>query len=300
MEQLTTDSLPEIERVSIDSEALKTFTHEDDFTGLAVSLMMETASWVSVAACIMGDEQKWDRNRAAVGGNVVRLYKLLHAVLDQTCQRRQETSFIFCRLVFETLVNIRFMIQNFSPELIDSYIAYSFRHERKLVGVIQTNIKARDGGMLPIEDRMLKSINRSAAAAGINLSESNSDPKGPWGGKNLFEKSEAVGLHGAYLAAFAGTSRSVHGNWHEIYGSHLHWDEQSRFTPNLDWRRPRPQVLFAVSILVVDALGDYFEFMCGEEADDLFSRRLSDLRDRIRQVSDAHEKYLSTKNWPEI
>ena len=233
VKELSPSNLPEIERVAVDIEEISKFTQEDEFTELAVRLMIETASYVCVAACTMGTKPVWDRDRAAICGNMVRLYKLLHSVLDQTCQRRQETSFILSRLVFETLVNIRYMIKEFSSELIGSYVGYSFRHERKLRDVIQANINTRHGVILPIEDRMLKSINRSAAAAGILLDEVDLKQKGPWGGKNLFDKSEAVGLDEAYLAVFGGASHSVHGNWHEIYGNHLHWDENEGFTPNL-------------------------------------------------------------------
>lgn len=296
MKELSPDNLPEIDRVAVDLDEIANFTREDDFTELVVKLMVETASYVCVAACTMGAKPVWDRDRAAICGNMVRLYKLLHSVLDQTCQRRQETSFILSRLVFETVVNIRYMIRKFSSELIDMYVAYSFRHERKLRDDIQENIDARHGVVLPIEDRMLRSINRSAAAAGISLDDVDPKQRGPWGGKNLYDKSEAVGLGRAYLAAFGGTSHSVHGNWHEIYGNHLHWDEKEGFTPNLDWHRPRPQVLFALCALVVETLRDYFVFMGGEQAKMLFDELLSDLNDRVFQVNDAHEAYLNKKN----
>jgi hypothetical protein len=300
MDELSADSLADIERVVIDVEKMSKFGSEEEFTALAVSLMIETGSYVCVAACTMGTKPTWDRDQAAICGNMVRLYKLLHSVLDQTCQRRQETSFILARLVFETSVNIRYLIDNFSPELIDSYVSYSFRHERKLRDVIDRNVAARSGVVLPIEDRMLKSIYRSADAAKIALDEIDPRRTGPWGGKNLFEKAEAVGLGQAYLAAFGGASHSVHGNWHEIYGNHLHWDESGGFTPNLDWHTPRPQVLFALCSLVIDTLGIYFAFLCNEQAAELFHEPLSDLRDRIDQVSDAHEAYLANKKWPEI
>lgn len=300
MEELSPANLPDIERVAVDAEELAKFSHEDGFTELAVRLMVETSSWVCVAACTMGSKTVWDRDHAAICGNMVRLYKLLHSVLDQTRQRRQETSFILSRLVFETIVNIRYMIKEFSPELIDSYIAYSFQHERKLRDVIQENIGSRDGETLPIEDRMLKSINRSAAVAGVMLDDINSRQKGPWGGKNLFEKSQAVGLESAYLAAFGGASHSVHGNWHELYGNHLHWDEKEGFTPNPDWHRPRPQVLFAVSALVIETLDIYFDFMCGEQATEIFEKPLEDLSARLFQVNVAHEAYLTKKKWPEV
>ncbi len=300
MKKLSLDNLPDIERVEIDIEALARITNEEDFTEVAVSLMIETGSWTCIAACAMGAPPVWDRDRAAICGNMVRLYKLLHSVLDQTCQRRQETSFILSRLVFETLVNIRYMIFAFSPELIDSYVSYSFRHERKLRDIIRENIDARDGQTLPIEDRMLKSIDRSASAAGISMDSMSSAQKGPWRGMNLFEKAQTVGLDQAYLAAFSGPSHSVHGNWHEIYANHLHWDEKKGFTPNLDWHHPRPQVLFANCTLVLGTLNIYFEFMCGKKKAEIFQEPLLDLNARVCQVNDSHEAYLTKKNWPEV
>lgn len=38
----------------------------------------------------MGSKPVWDRDHAAVGGNMVRLFKVLSAHLDQTVQRRYE------------------------------------------------------------------------------------------------------------------------------------------------------------------------------------------------------------------
>ena len=53
---------------------------------------------------------------------MVRLLKLLSGFLDQTSQKRRETSEILGRLAFETVVNVRYLIVNFSPALVDSYI----------------------------------------------------------------------------------------------------------------------------------------------------------------------------------
>ncbi|PSH65785.1 hypothetical protein CU103_03965 [Phyllobacterium sophorae] len=256
--------------------------------------------YVCVAASTLGDSPVWDRDRAAICGNMVRLYKLVHTVLDQTTQRRQEAAFIFARLVFETLVNIRYMIEHFEPQLIDEYVKYSLRHERKLRDRVLANIDARNGIMLPIEDRMLKSIERAATAAGVPLDDVDISQKGPWGGKNLFDKAEAVGLGGIYLGAFGGPSHGVHGNWHEIYSNHVEWDEESGFTPKLDWHHPRPQVLFGLSTLIIETLAIYFSFMCGEQWEAIFGEPLSDLSHRATLASNAHEAYLAGKQWPEI
>jgi hypothetical protein len=299
MKHQTLEEMLAIDRVEVDTAAIAGFTSEEQFTELAVRLMVESASYTCVAACTLGSKPVWDRNQAAVCGNMVRLYKLLDAVLDQTCKRRQEVSFILARLVFETIVNIRFLIQEFSTELIDSYVSFSLRHERKLRDSILHNISKRGGRRLPIEERMLKSINRSASAAGLSLDSVDLTKKGPWGGKNLYEKAEAVGLSEAYLAAFGGASHSVHGNWHELYGNHLHWDENGGFTPNTGWHIPRPQLLLALCSMVIETLAIYFAFIAGETVE-LVDAQLADLHNRLIVTNDAHEAYLSKRTWPKI
>jgi hypothetical protein len=136
----------------------------------------------------LGGHEKWDRDTAAIGGNMARLYKMLSAFLDQTVQRRRETSFVFARLVFETVVTIRYLIKYFSPELVDSYIKSSFKHEIKLRKKIDQNIAARNGVILPIEDRMMRSIDHAYASAGLGADDLDGYTERNWGGKNLYEK----------------------------------------------------------------------------------------------------------------
>jgi hypothetical protein len=154
--------------------------------------------------------------------------------------------------------------------------------------------------MLPIEDRILQSISRAARAAGVSLDDVELTDRRPWGGKNMYEKTNEVGLRDAYVAAFGGGSQSIHGNWNELYSSHLHWDESAVFTPNTKWRNPRPQMINALAFVVIGTIELYFDFMAGEDVGRHFSPLLSDLRDRIRTVVKAHDAYLSGKRWPEI
>jgi hypothetical protein len=293
------DALPEVKRVEVDLDKIAAFTTEGQFTSLAVSLMVEVASYSCVAAATLGPSPSWDRDRAAVGGSMVRLYKLLDSFLDQTCRRREEISSILGRLIFETAVNIRYLIANFSKELIDSYVKHSLRQERRLFDLVQANIRER-GSMLPIEDRMLKAIGRAASAAGVSLDDVDPTDRRPWGGKNMYDKTNEVGLRDAYVAAFGGGSQSNHGNWNEVYGCHLHWDESTAFTPNTEWRNPRPQMIDALALVVTGTIELYFDFMAGEDVGRHFTPLLSDLRNRILTVVKAHESYLSGKRWPEI
>jgi hypothetical protein len=293
-------SIPEIERTDVIADQMAAFTSESEFTGVSVSLMVETASYCCLAAGTMGDRETWDRDTAAVAGNMVRQYKLLDSFLDQICQRREETGRILARLVFETTVNIRFLIKHFSSELIDSYISHSMRHERKLHDVIQGKIKDRGGIMLPIEDRMLQSIDRAAKGGSIQIDEIDLTDRSPWGGKNTFDKAKDVGLEQLYLASFGGGSHSIHGNWQEIYANHIEWDGACSFTPKMQWRTPRPQLITSMALMINETSDVYFNFIGGAEVGEYFGVRLQDLQKRIHRLVKAHETYLSAKQWPNI
>ncbi|MET4601085.1 hypothetical protein ABIB90_000536 [Bradyrhizobium sp. JR4.1] len=294
-------TVPEIDRVSVDADVMASFTTESEFTSVAVSLMVETAGYSCIAAGTLGEKTYWDRDLAAVGGAVVRQYKLLDAFLDQVCKHRDETAMIMARLIYETTVNIRFFLDSFSKSLVDSYVEHSLRHERKTRDKIQTNIAARSGVILPIEDRMLNSIGRAERAAGISLDDVDIRDKRPWGGKNLFEKAKAVGLSDAYSAFFGGTSHNVHGNWHDIYTNHLNWDETANsFTPKMAWRRPRPQMVTSLALVVAETLNIYFEFIGGDEVSGHFAPKLDDLQRRVFALVDGHEAYLARKKWPAV
>jgi hypothetical protein len=299
MDQLTSDTFPRIEKVVVDAEAMAAFKSEVDFMGLTVSLAVETGQYVRVAASTTGEQPSWSRDQAAIGGNMVRLYKLVDAMLDQTCKHRGEMSFMLARLVFETVVNVRYLIANYSTELVNSYVEHSLRHEKKLWENIAQQIVSRNGILLPIEDRMQQSIERAFKAAELPMDKVDLKNKAPWGNRNLYQKADAVGLDALYLSAFGGGSHNVHGSWEEIYGNHLEWDG-SRFTPNLQWQQPRPQVLLALCPVVIDTVFAYAAFISPRLADELFATPLHDLVNRIISVSVAHETYLAGKTWPEI
>jgi hypothetical protein len=292
--------LPVVEKVLVEPVTVAAFAREWDFTVLASELLREVASYVSVASCVLGSEPAWTRDQAAVGGNMVRLSKLLSALLDQTVQKKMETSTILNRLAFETIVNVRYLLANFSPELVDSFVRHSLKHERKLRDVIQANIQERGGEILPIEQRMLNSIERAAQVAGVTLDSVDLKDRAPWGGKDLRQRATTVGLEQPYRAVFGGTSHNVHGSWHDLYQFHLETNDVGAFTPNIDWGRPRPQPLFALGHLSLTAVAEFLIFIGGEATFDQLRPQLRDLAARITSVDEAHECYLSRKTWPAI
>lgn len=283
---------PSITRVAVDPIAVRAFDDEEDYTGLSVELLIEVGSYLCVAASILPPPpHRWNRHEAVLVGHLVRLYKLISALLDQTCQHRRETSFVFARLAFECIVNTLFMIKNDRAEVTASYIEHSMRHEKRLRDRIRANGAKRGGEIWPIEERMLHSIQAAAQSSGVDLDKIN--PPKNWGGKNLFEKAKEVGLEDAYLGAFAGPSHSVHGNWQDLLEYHLDVDGDE-FGPDLAWHRPRPQLLTTLSLLTVHTLELFFSHIVGKVGNEI-AEKMPDLRARVLTFVDLHEEYLGRR-----
>jgi hypothetical protein len=285
-----TTTVPNVKRIDVDPIKIQMFEDEHGYTELAVDLLVEAGSYVCIAASILPPPpHRWSRHEAVLVGHLARLYKLITALLDQTCQHRRETTFIFARLAFECIVNTNFLIKNDRPEVIASYIEYSMRHEKRLRERIRANIAERNGDAWPIEERMLRSIETSAKKSGVDLDSIN--PPQNWGGKNLFEKAKEVGLDQAYLGAFAGPSHSVHGNWQDLLEYHLDVEEDG-YISNLQWHRPRPQLLTTVAQLAVHTLQEFFSHAVGQAGDEV-AKNLPELQERIGTFVQLHEEFLA-------
>lgn len=253
---------------------------------------MEFASWACIAAGVVpGDTQRWDHKQAVLGGLMVRFYKLTSGVIDQTCQHRREITFVLARLAFECLINIHYLIQKNSDDLYRAYMAHSLRHERRLHDRIQKNIRERHSIVLPIEDRMLYSIDNSFRKSGISIHEVTKDAMRAWTDVDLYQRADAVGLGGAYLYIFAGPSHAVHGSWQDLLEYHLE-EVDGGFVPQLEWRHPRPQMLFALGIMGIEMLKAYISHF-SEDAANSFIAPLDDLSARFHLANSAHEAFLS-------
>jgi uncharacterized protein DUF5677 len=292
--------IDDIKATDVAASRMAAFASEEDFNGLSVELLIEVGSYACLAGNLLpADTDRWNRDQAILGGHIVRLYKLISALLDQTCQHRREIAFIIARLAFECIVNLRYLIKlsNDGP-VFDSYVAHSLRHEKRLYERIQANIARRDGKELPVETRMIASINRTMKASGVRLEDlSVSRPK-EWGDKNFYQRTEALGLSELYLGSFGGPSASVHGGWMDLLGMQLitHDDDRS-FTGRFSWSPPRPQIADTVALLATTAIKDYFNHL-SEGPTEILDEKLDDLSGRIQEAMRAHESFLIKSGAP--
>ena len=279
------EQLDRITPADVTPERIATFTSENDFNGLVVELLIEVGSLACVAGSLLPAEtRRWNRNQAILGGHVVRLYKLISALLDQICQRQREITFIVARLAAECIINLRFLLRFGDDATFDSYVTHSLRQEKRLHDRICKAIEERGGEVLPVEERMLTSIGKAVRASGFTTDELSASRPKQWADMNLYDRADAIGLGGTYLGVFGGPSSSVHGNWGDLLEFQLETDhEAGTFAPILEWHHPRPQIGETVAFLAVEAIREYFDHV-GEGPVEFLEHRLDDLSDRIGEL----------------
>lgn len=285
----------DLNKTKVDPEEIKKFGSEGEFMNLAVELLKELGTLSAICSCTYKlDEEnkprKWTRNEAIVGGLMVRLNKLQIGFLDQICQKRLEIAMIIFRCIAETLINIRYLLEKNSDELADKFIEYSLREEKRLLNKINKNIGMR-GSELPIEKRMKKSILRSFKTSDFKLEDVKEERFDSWE-KTIRERAKRVGMIEIYSALFSLPSHDVHGNWQDLISNHLEF-ENGEFSPNTNWKMPRPQPIFAICVLSAEINKIYMEKMMPSCPDrNKIISLLSDVYSRARLADKLHEEFL--------
>jgi hypothetical protein len=285
-------TLASIDKTRVDATELGAFTRESQHFSIAFDLFREAASYVCVLANVtVGPTQSWNVEQAVLGGHLVRMFKLMRFVMEESIEHREEMLSVLIRLLAECVINLRFFVQDLSPELLQSYLAYSLHHEKELATLIRSNIDGRGGDKLPIEERMLRSIARTFENSLVKEEDLPARKIRNWGEKNLFEKAKDVGLGEAYLAIFGGPSRNVHGGWQDLLHYHLTCEAPGVFRPRLEFKQPRPQPIYTLTHLISETLMGYVELL-GHPALQSILAFLADLIERNHMANRAHEEYL--------
>ncbi len=291
--------LTEIPRTPVDVEAIQAFTRESQHTRLAFDLLRETSLWSMVlGSAYAGEIRTWNLSEAVLGGHLLRLGKLLRAFLEQTKEDRGEIAWVSTRLIAECIINLRYLLlTRNNGDVIKSYVHQSLQHERHLRVTIDENIRHRDGIVLPIEQRMLRSIERAFRHSGVDPKDLPTKRMQNWGGKTLRQKADALGLDYAYGIVVAAASRNVHGSWHDLIQHHLEVVAPVQFQPNFDDARVRPQALQALATLIIPGLIEYLEYLATADTDRV-ANRLRELELRVATANRLHEEYLSARQAP--
>src|SRR5688572_7054421 len=170
--ELTKEALDEMLGPRTDISALNNV--QASVTGIAFDLYRETtiaAAFVShIYESVSDGHAALSRDQAIKAGLGVRIAKYMGAVLallSDAVREHREVIMTLNRCISESAMNLKFFAEQAQPADYDEFVKSSLRPERDQRTLILRNIEDR-GSELPIEKRMLHSIERTLKRSGIN------------------------------------------------------------------------------------------------------------------------------------
>lgn len=270
------------------------FNSNDAFMEAYVELLKQTIELLyRVVGLRYFDEdgipQIIDKDEAVIGGNMTRLIKLNVSFLQNVCERKLEICNIISRCIAETYVNIKYILIEGEERVKRNYIKNSLITEKELWDTILSNIRENDGEVLPIEDRMQKSIQESFEVSDFDVEEVKRSSK--W--KSIKSRSDKVAGEMFYSVYYGISSHSVHGNWQDILSHNLN-KEKDGFTLNLDWKSSKPQSIDGPIGLNLDVLKIFNDKeLSNYIPHDILKESLKNLTKYHGCLIESHEQWIS-------
>ncbi len=253
----------------------------------SVELLKEAAA-LSVLTCGIVPSVPHQRNPAIRCALLVRATKLARSLVIDTCVADGDQQLVLSRQVIETVATLAYLLEDEDGSRHESYVADSLVGEREMMKDIAAR-QADGDGAWPIEERMIRSIRRSAAAAEVDLDDLPSRKSIGW--PTAERRIELLGPQ-AYVAYRSG-SGAVHGGWHDLYARHL-TTVDGGFVPDATPGPARPQPLLMTGVLLAEISAAYLRLRPAEELV-FFESRLTDLLERLKRVDELHETWLQRR-----
>lgn len=272
---------------------IEKFNSEDNFMDAYVELLKQTIELIYRVVGLKycdneGIPKKINKDEAVVGGNLTRLIKLNTSFLQNICEGKLEICYIINRCISETAINTKFLLIEGEKRVRRNYIKYSLITEKELWETILSNVKDRSGDVFPIEERMQKSILNSFDKSDFDLDEVKRSSK--W--KSIKDRANLVAGEMFYSVFYGISSHSIHGNWQDILISNLKKLEEG-FELNLEWNRPRPQIIDGAIILNLDIVKTFCEReLNGDTTGNLIIEKCKVLNEYHSDLNQNHEKWL--------
>lgn len=275
---------------------LSEFLDENKFMDAYVELLKQTINLLILITKhryfdeVKNQPKSISKDEAIIGGNLTRLIKLNTSFLENICNGKREIALIISRCIAETAINTQYMLIEGEEKVLRNYIKYSLIAEKELWTKIKDNIVDRKGSIQEIEKRMLKSIENSFDSSEFDLEEVKRSSK--W--KSIAQRAKVVAGEQFYKVFYGIGSHTVHGNWQDILVHHLDEGDNNNFKLNLEWNRPRPQLMecaIAFNLILTKLFVEKEKF----KEKSSYLQKVQILSEYQIELGEAHENYLTNK-----
>lgn len=295
-EEIENNLMPRVEIAGIVDE-----TSIEKVNEVVFELYKEALSVVNLAAHLLDDAANakggWSRNQAICAGLMIRISKFMLVVTQLSAKRdRADVVFALNRSILESAVNLEFLVTKNDDAVFDQFVKCSLGPERELYDIIQANIAERGGELLPIEKRMLDSINGVCQTSGVKIEEIN-QKYGDWGG-GVRQRLKALNKEEQYVVVQRLPSHAVHGTWVDLCMRHLEHDVKADvFRPDNSFANVDARLLGPIATFVLQPTKLYLErFFSNIPETAKLLERIEDLQNRIIEADAIHEKLMAQEN----
>lgn len=239
-------------------ELVKQCTESKDFRPILFEWYKYVGIFCSVVACISQDSPAIRKvppiHYAILTGLLNRCSRLMLSNVRLSSTRKYgETTSLLDRSISETAVKVQWLCHKNNVESFVRYIADSLSQDLILKKQISENIANRNGNILEIEQRMLKSIDRYIELSELSEQDINNAKRLP----NFYSMCDDLKLGELFYTAIQRMgSHAVHGTWSELVANYLQ-NENGKFRPR-DHEIDTQDVQFIVVIRLVLGAMKYF------------------------------------------
>lgn len=232
----------------------------------------------------------FQRNEAIRRGLLKRLSLLGKSLLADISENSGYQQLQIVRQIVETASNYLYLAEDDSSGTRhDAFINHSLAEEKDNLRVIASQIKARGTDVLPIEERMRRSIERMASAAGVDFKAVPAKRESGW--PNSVERLKA--LSPTAYPAYRGGSSALHAGWSVLLSQDIEEVEGGFSLENSIG--PRVQPMTAAGQVIAETAIHYLEREGTDAEKAWFFDRLADVAARIRELDERHEQLTQSR-----
>lgn len=284
--------LPALHKVNFDE--LERATDEEPFVREGFELLKEASVLLLAVAGIRTAAQRGGlpRDHAIVIGHYARMTKLMKTLIRQIADGHGgDQQIAVSREFMDSVSTVMYLLDDPGDgSRYTSYVMDSLIAEREFLKDVREQAALRGDVLLPIEQRINRSIAETLAAAGVREEDIPSRRNNGW--PNTQVRIDLLGPT-AY-AAYRTGSGAVHGSFADIYKNHLE-ETTGGFEIEVRPQGFRPQPLLSMALLSMITLVDYSRIFLGMPLPKVFEERGRALQSLLRQVDEQHERYLTER-----
>lgn len=210
-------------------------------------------------------------------------------------QKFGETTAILDRCIFESAIKVRWLCKSGNEgDRFRRFKADGLKKDLKLKREIEENVRSR-GSSLPIEDRMLSSIENYLRMSGLTEQQALDTLKQP----DLKSMMLSLGIHAdlPYITMQGMGSHHVHGTWSSLLIHYLEPDFESLSLELRDHDCIADQNTYAVTaIMVLLANRDYLDFVLEKTPKEVREEVIGLMENTIAEITELLSEAGATKD----